>query len=107
MSLREARRCWREATESVSDPIKCMPHVLRSLSALLTYFEKDSSSASSVGYDKTELGVTLQFGKYRGKTLEEVAQLDPGYLEWMLSQDFEMDLLDATEAALAGGGLNS
>lgn len=103
MSLREARRCLREATESVSDPIKCIPHVLRSLHALLTYFEKNSHT-SSVGYDQMDQGVILQFGKYRGKTLEEIAQLDSGYLEWMLSQDFPMELSDAVETALAGGG---
>ena len=25
----------------------------------------------------------LKFGKYKGKTLEEVAYLDPGYIVWL------------------------
>ena len=28
----------------------------------------------------------FNFGKYNGKTVEEVAQTDRGYLEWMLTQ---------------------
>lgn len=28
----------------------------------------------------------FDFGKYKGKTLAEVAALDPGYLEWLLAQ---------------------
>jgi exodeoxyribonuclease X len=27
----------------------------------------------------------FSFGKYNGKTVEEVSRIDPGYLEWMLS----------------------
>jgi DNA polymerase-3 subunit epsilon/exodeoxyribonuclease X len=34
---------------------------------------------------------TFRFGKHKGKSLEEVAQEDPGYLRWMLSS---MDNLD-------------
>jgi len=29
----------------------------------------------------------LQFGKYEGKTLAEVAELDQGYLEWVVCPD--------------------
>ncbi len=29
---------------------------------------------------------SFPFGKYNGKTLEEVASIDPGYLQWMLTQ---------------------
>ncbi|MBL4730668.1 MAG: 3'-5' exonuclease [Sulfurimonas sp.] len=35
---------------------------------------------------------TFRFGKHKGKSLEEVAQSDAGYLRWMLSS---MDSLDA------------
>jgi DNA polymerase III epsilon subunit-like protein len=36
----------------------------------------------------------LNFGKYSGKELEKVAQVDPGYLEWLLAQKLESDQID-------------
>ncbi|MDD2871202.1 MAG: hypothetical protein PHS49_04380 [Candidatus Gracilibacteria bacterium] len=35
---------------------------------------------------------TMRLGKYRGKTFEEVAKRDRGYLEWMVSADFTPDI---------------
>jgi len=32
-----------------------------------------------------ELNTTLEFGKYKGKTVKEVFISDPGYIEWALS----------------------
>jgi uncharacterized protein (DUF3820 family) len=29
---------------------------------------------------------TLYFGKYKGKSISEIAQKDPSYLEWLLSK---------------------
>lgn len=49
-------------------------------------------------------GVVLDFGKHKGKTLHDIAELDSGYLEWMLREgDFPMELLDEVENALAEG----
>ena len=33
-------------------------------------------------------GPALGFGKHRGRPLKELAMVDPGYLKWMLSNDF-------------------
>lgn len=35
---------------------------------------------------------TMRIGKYRGKSFEEVASLDRGYLEWILKADFTEDI---------------
>jgi hypothetical protein len=32
--------------------------------------------------------IVLWFGKYFGQSLDEIAWRDPGYLEWLLGQDF-------------------
>ena len=37
---------------------------------------------------------TFNFGKHNGKTLEDVARIDRGYLEWMLAQKLESDQID-------------
>lgn len=35
---------------------------------------------------------TMAFGKYRGKTFEEVSRIDPGYLQWIMDSDFTEDV---------------
>ena len=35
---------------------------------------------------KPSLMNLFNFGKYNGKTVEDVANIDRGYLEWMLTQ---------------------
>lgn len=34
----------------------------------------------------------MAFGKYRGKSFEEVAKLDPNYLDWIIGADFTEDI---------------
>ncbi|MBU0612037.1 hypothetical protein KKA39_01195 [Patescibacteria group bacterium] len=36
----------------------------------------------------------IPFGKHNGKTVEEVAKIDPSYLEWLLKQKIESDQVD-------------
>ena len=40
---------------------------------------------------------TLGFGKYRGKTYEEVAKFDRGYLEWLLGSESQKKIEDQNE----------
>ena len=40
---------------------------------------------------------TLGFGKYRGKSYEEVAKFDPGYLEWLLGSESQKKVEDQNE----------
>ena len=37
---------------------------------------------------------TIPFGKHNGKTIEEIARVDRGYLEWLLQQKLESDQID-------------
>ena len=55
------------------------------------------------GRFRTEAGrVVFAFGKYLGRPLDEVARRDPGYLSWMLAQDFLDDAKGLVERALIG-----
>jgi len=36
----------------------------------------------------------INFGKYNGKELSEIARIDSGYLEWLLAQKLESDQID-------------
>ncbi len=42
------------------------------------------------------------FGKYRDRTLDEVAAENPGYLEWMLGKDFGPEVQRILRGALGG-----
>jgi DNA polymerase III subunit epsilon len=44
--------------------------------------------------------LVLGFGKYAGRSLEEVAEADPGYLQWLLGQDFLPDFKGLLARAL-------
>ena len=37
---------------------------------------------------------TIPFGKHNGKTIEEIARVDRGYLEWLLQQKLESNQID-------------
>lgn len=36
----------------------------------------------------------MNFGKYNGKEISEIAKIDPGYLEWLLVQKMESEQID-------------
>lgn len=36
----------------------------------------------------------INFGKHSGKEIQEIAKIDPGYLEWLLKQKLESDQID-------------
>jgi len=51
-------------------------------------------------FSRTEGEIRFRFGKYRGQPLDAVAQSNPDYLEWMLSQDFGSDTKKVVAKAL-------
>lgn len=53
-------------------------------------FTRNVDFAGRIVYD--EQGVpTFNFGKYKGKSVEEVLSRDPGYYSWMLQGDFTLN----------------
>ncbi len=45
---------------------------------------------------------TFAFGKYRGRSLKEIAKEEPSFLEWMLTRDFGSETKAIVLAALKG-----
>lgn len=45
----------------------------------------------------------LTFGKHSGKTLEQVAEIDPGYIRWMAENMSSSKWRDAANAVLFSG----
>ena len=44
----------------------------------------------------------INFGRYKGKTLRELARDDPGFLEWIVKKEFPEDVKAIVQDALAG-----
>ena len=51
---------------------------------------------------QSEQGPLIGFGKYNGRALEALVGEDPGYLEWILSQDFSPQVKEVIGGALRG-----
>lgn len=45
---------------------------------------------------------TFGFGRHRGKTVEEVAELEPSYLEWLIDEGFSREVIEIARLALDG-----
>jgi DNA polymerase-3 subunit epsilon len=72
-----------------------LPETVADLSELLT-------EVDVAGRFRCDAGVVVfAFGKHLGRPLEEVARDEPGYLRWMLGQDFLDDVKELVEQALA------
>jgi len=48
-------------------------------------------------------GVVVTFGKYRGKTLGEIAAIDKEYVHWLADKAEKADMRNAAKAVLEGG----
>lgn len=54
--------------------------------------EKDAVLQKMIALSSEPLAIRMiDFGKYKGKTIDEVAQTDPGYLSWLLTQKKQSD----------------
>lgn len=55
-----------------------------------THFIKSVDFAGRFVYDEDE-NVIFNFGKYKGKSVEDVLSRDPNYYHWMMDSDFPRD----------------
>ena len=53
-------------------------------------FTRNVDFAGRMVYNEQNIP-TFNFGKYKGKTVEEVLRRDPGYYNWMLQGDFTLN----------------
>ena len=82
-----------KAHDAIGDVLvlKLLLSELRKL--VMQKFPGEESVAKMVELTKTPIFIEkFRFGKYKDKTLKEVAMQDPGYLQWMLNK---MENLDA------------
>ena len=53
-------------------------------------FNKNVDFAGRIVYDDKGVEV-FNFGKYKGRSVEEVFQLEPSYYSWMMQGDFPLN----------------
>lgn len=56
-----------------------------------------SRDRTKAKYDEEFTDAQLKFGKYKGRWMSEIIKENPGYLEWILEQEFS-DLLKSVAA---------
>ena len=70
-------------------------------------FNKNVDFAGRIVYDEKGVEV-FNFGKYKGMSVSEVLQKDPGYYSWILNGDFTLNTKNVlTKIRLRESGLNT
>lgn len=64
--------------------------------------EVSDAAVRAVEMEASEKSITLGFGKYAGKPLEEIWNVDPGYVEWLAKNAHE----ESVRAAASGFSRN-
>ena len=101
LSFREIQQGSYEVLKAQLDRYKETPYVERDGTTTypvvnditaLSLFSGNSQWADLVGhigYDKNHREV-FNFGKHKGKTLEQVFSIEPAYYDWMMKADFPL-----------------
>ena len=90
-----------EVLEAQLERYPDLPHGVEELDAWMRGGRADGVDRSGKFVWKDGEAV-LAFGKHQGKTLRQVAQENPGYLEWVAKSDFPPDAKQVAVEALAG-----
>ena len=81
-----------KAHDAIGDVLVLKLFLSRLKDAVLKAFPDTNPVEKMVELTKTPILIkTFKFGKYKGKTLDEVASSDAGYLRWMLSSMENLD----------------
>lgn len=81
-----------KAHDAIGDVLVLKLFLSKLKEAVLARFPKENPVEKMVDLTNTPILITLfKFGKYKGKTLLEVARSDAGYLRWMLSSMENLD----------------
>ncbi|MDD2905950.1 MAG: exonuclease domain-containing protein [Sulfurimonas sp.] len=81
-----------KAHDAIGDVLVLKLFLSKLKEAVIKRFPKENPVEKMVDLTNTPILITLfKFGKYKGKTLAEVAKSDAGYLRWMLTSMENLD----------------
>lgn len=87
--------------EGQYEKYKDLPHDIGELDRYCN--PRDASWIDTTGKLKWVDGeVTINFGRYLGRKVRELARTEPNFLKWMISKNFPRDVTDVIEDALKG-----
>jgi len=93
-----------KAHDAIGDVLVLKLFLSKLKEAVMKKFPGDNPVEKMVDLTNTPILITMfKFGKYKGKTLQEVASSDAGYLRWMLSsmENLDDDMRYSINTALA------
>jgi DNA polymerase-3 subunit epsilon/exodeoxyribonuclease X len=93
-----------KAHDAIGDVLVLKLFLSKLKEAVMKKFPRENPVEKMVDLTNTPILITMfKFGKYKGKTLQEVASSDAGYLRWMLSsmENLDDDMRYSINTALA------
>ena len=95
----DARACW-EVLQGELKKYDDIPHTTEGLSAYIAEYRK-KRSLDGAGWFIARYGQpAFARGKHQGKLIREVEELDPDYLDWMLSLGLPEDTIEVIRGVL-------
>lgn len=88
--LKAQLNCYENTEYTGSDGKVCKP-IVNDVKALhdFSFQNRNADLAGHIIYNTKDHEV-FNFGKYKGKTVEEVFNIEPSYYDWMMKADFPM-----------------
>lgn len=101
-ALPDTRAAW----EVLKSQVNFYPELPKTIDAINQYCQelglRGNSFESSGRLAWVSGEVSINFGKNKGRSLKELAKVDRGYLEWVISQDFSEEVKQTIREALTG-----
>jgi DNA polymerase-3 subunit epsilon len=95
----DARACW-EVLLGQLDKYDDIPPTTKGLSNIIAEYRKKRSLDSGGWFISRYGSPAFARGKYQGKLIREVEELDPDYLDWMLSLGLPEDTIEIIRSVL-------
>lgn len=82
--------CYKDVEYTGSDGKTCVP-IVNDIKALhdFSFQTRNADLAGHIIYNNKDKEV-FNFGKYKGKTVEEIFAMEPSYYDWMMKADFPL-----------------
>lgn len=88
--LKAQLECYKDTIYAGIDGIPCKP-IINDIKSLhdFSFQSRNADLAGHIIYNNKEKEV-FNFGKYKGKTVEEIFAIEPSYYDWMMKADFPL-----------------
>ncbi len=100
-ALADTRAAW-EVLKAQAQYYEQLPNQVNEIVSYCSEQRRGNSFDDDARLSWVQSELAINFGKYKGSTLRHLVNADPGYLEWIMSQDFSDQVKNAIREALKG-----